>query len=84
MTIISAFYLGTKLRWILLVWGSSVISATVYLRYHYVIDVIAGAAIALIIMGAMLYWEKLNLEESNLLRRFLGSKISGFKTIKKY
>jgi membrane-associated phospholipid phosphatase len=36
----------TKTRWLLLVLGCLLIVATVYLRYHYVIDLIAGAALA--------------------------------------
>jgi membrane-associated phospholipid phosphatase len=36
-----------KTRWILLCLGSMLIVATVYLRYHYVIDLIAGALLAL-------------------------------------
>lgn len=35
-----------KARWFLLVCGSLLIVATVYLRYHYVIDLIAGALLA--------------------------------------
>jgi len=50
MTIL-AIYLSykynQKIKWILLVVGLGLIIATVYLRYHYVIDVIAGAFCAL-------------------------------------
>jgi len=35
-----------KARWFLLVFGSLLIVATVYLRYHYVVDLIAGALLA--------------------------------------
>jgi len=38
-----------KLFYILLPFGSALIVSTVYLRYHYVIDVIAGAAAAVVI-----------------------------------
>ena len=49
LTII-AMFLGlryrTKTRWLLLILGCLLIIATVYLRYHYVIDLIAGAVLA--------------------------------------
>ena len=35
-----------KSRWVLLAFGSLLILATVYLRYHYVIDLVAGALLA--------------------------------------
>jgi membrane-associated phospholipid phosphatase len=35
-----------KARWFLLSFGSLLIVATVYLRYHYVVDLIAGAVLA--------------------------------------
>ncbi|MFZ4621127.1 MAG: phosphatase PAP2 family protein [Bacteroidota bacterium] len=37
-----AFALNTRIRWFLLVIGTLLIISTVYLRYHYVVDVIAG------------------------------------------
>jgi membrane-associated phospholipid phosphatase len=40
------FRYRTKARWLLLVLGSMLIVATVYLRYHYVVDLIAGALLA--------------------------------------
>lgn len=36
------FKLKTRFRWVILVVGSSLVFATIYLRYHYVVDVIAG------------------------------------------
>lgn len=36
--------------WFLLPFGVGIIVSTVYLRYHYVVDVVAGAALALIIV----------------------------------
>ncbi len=41
-----AFRYRARTRWLLLVGGSLLIIATVYLRYHYVIDLIAGATLA--------------------------------------
>ena len=52
VNIIFAFRLKSKLRYIFLVFGSGLIFATVYMRYHYVTDLIVGAlccAIALIL-----------------------------------
>ena len=40
------FRYKTKSRWLLLTLGGLLIVATVYLRYHYVIDLIAGALLA--------------------------------------
>ncbi|MFA6468519.1 MAG: phosphatase PAP2 family protein [Bacteroidota bacterium] len=37
-----AFTAGTKIRWWLFVVGSLLIISTVYLRYHYAVDVLAG------------------------------------------
>ncbi len=37
-----AFHFRLRLRWVLLVFGSLLIISTVYLRYHYGIDVLAG------------------------------------------
>lgn len=48
VNIIMAFRFGSKSRWIFLVIGGSLIFSTVYLRYHYVVDVLAGALLALI------------------------------------
>ena len=41
-----AFRYRLKARWILLTLGSLLIVATVYLRYHYVVDLVAGALLA--------------------------------------
>jgi membrane-associated phospholipid phosphatase len=40
------FRYKTKARWLLLGLGSLLIVATVYLRYHYVVDLMAGALVA--------------------------------------
>ena len=42
-----SFKYNQKIKWVLLVVGLSLVIATVYLRYHYVIDVIAGSFCAL-------------------------------------
>jgi membrane-associated phospholipid phosphatase len=43
-----AFRYRSRSRWFLLVTGSLLILATVYLRYHYVIDLIGGALFAIL------------------------------------
>ncbi len=45
---IIAFRYKSSFRWFVLLGGSGLIFATVYLRYHYVVDVIAGAVFALL------------------------------------
>lgn len=48
MNMILAFRFRSKLRWVFFVMGCSLIFSTVYLRYHYVVDVIAGIILALV------------------------------------
>jgi len=50
LAIYLSFKYKQKIKWILLIVGISLIIATVYLRYHYVIDVFAGAFAALLII----------------------------------
>jgi membrane-associated phospholipid phosphatase len=40
------FRYGIKARWLLLTLGSLLIVSTIYLRYHYVVDLLAGAVLA--------------------------------------
>jgi membrane-associated phospholipid phosphatase len=42
----------SRWRWLVTVGGTSVVLATVYLRYHYVVDLLAGAALALLLFAA--------------------------------
>jgi membrane-associated phospholipid phosphatase len=46
LVLFCAYRLHKKTFWVLLPAGSALIVSTVYLRYHYVVDVIAGAALA--------------------------------------
>ena len=46
VNIMLAFRLGSKFKWFFVVIGGSLIVATVYMRYHYVIDVLVGAVLA--------------------------------------
>lgn len=48
ISIVMAFRFHSKYKWIIAVIGTSLIIATVYLRYHYVVDVIAGLIFAVI------------------------------------
>jgi membrane-associated phospholipid phosphatase len=48
ITIVIAFQFKSKYKWFVLIIGSSLIFSTVYLRYHYVVDVIAGVFFALL------------------------------------
>lgn len=51
ISLIYAFQFKKPLFWILLIPGLSLVLATVYLRHHYVIDIIAGFALA-----GVAYW----------------------------
>jgi membrane-associated phospholipid phosphatase len=48
ITIILSFRFRTTSRWVIFILGTGLIISTVVLRYHYVIDVIAGALFALL------------------------------------
>ncbi len=50
LAIFLAFKFNYKIKWILFLVGAGLIVATVYLRYHYVIDVFAGAFCALFVI----------------------------------
>jgi membrane-associated phospholipid phosphatase len=49
LTMIYAWRFSKRYFWVLLIIGTSLIFSTVLLRYHYVIDVIAGALLAYIV-----------------------------------
>ncbi|MGE5481143.1 MAG: phosphatase PAP2 family protein [Chloroflexota bacterium] len=51
VNIILAFRNKSSFRWVILVLGSSLIFSTVYLRYHYFVDVLAGAVFALLTLA---------------------------------
>ncbi|MBX7156540.1 MAG: phosphatase PAP2 family protein [Bacteriodetes bacterium] len=48
INIVLAWRYRSKMKWLFTVLGVSLIFATIYLRYHYVIDVLAGIACALL------------------------------------
>jgi len=66
VNIIMAFRFKSKSRWIFLVIGGSLIFSTVYLRYHYVVDIIVGTVFALVTLPLEPYANTL---VSRLIRR---------------
>ena len=46
VNIFLAFKFKSKFRWMFLFFGTGLIISTVYLRYHYVVDIIAGIILA--------------------------------------
>jgi membrane-associated phospholipid phosphatase len=48
LAIILAFKSKVKVRWPVAILGGGLIFATVYLRYHYVVDVLGGAVLAMV------------------------------------
>jgi membrane-associated phospholipid phosphatase len=50
LNIILAWRYRSRLRWLFYIIGGSLIFSTVYLRYHYVVDVLAGALCTVIVL----------------------------------
>jgi membrane-associated phospholipid phosphatase len=48
LTIVLAFQFRARVRWAIAIIGISLIFSTVYLRYHYVVDLLAAAVLAVI------------------------------------
>jgi membrane-associated phospholipid phosphatase len=55
LSMFMAFRYRTRGRWLVLLIGSSLVFSTVYLRYHYVIDVIGGGLLAVITLYSWQY-----------------------------
>ncbi|MEY3313495.1 MAG: hypothetical protein RLZZ578_1015 [Bacteroidota bacterium] len=68
MNMILAFRFRSKLRWVFLIMGISLIIATVYLRYHYVVDVLAGIILAFVALG-LESWIYSFLRSRNLIKK---------------
>jgi len=68
MNMILAFRYRSKLRWVFLIMGISLIIATVYLRYHYVVDVLAGIILAFAAL-ALESWIYSFLQSRNLIKK---------------
>lgn len=47
VVMIFGFKFSSRLKWLLFVMGTSLIFSTVYLRYHYVVDILVGVVFAL-------------------------------------
>lgn len=50
VNIILAFHFRSRFRWLFVVIGGSLILSTVYLRYHYVVDVLVGVVLVVALM----------------------------------
>ncbi|MES2765643.1 MAG: phosphatase PAP2 family protein [Bacteroidota bacterium] len=50
LNMILAYRLRSRLRWVFYILGVSLIFSTVYLRYHYVVDVLAGIGWAMVVL----------------------------------
>ncbi len=61
-----SFRLSSSVRWLVFGVGSLLVVSTVYLRYHYVIDVVAGAGLAFFCLAS---YRHLYLLTQRLLRR---------------
>ncbi len=66
LSLIYAYKFSKKLFWVLLIPGISLVLATVYLRHHYVIDIIGGFALAIATYFAAphidAWWERTRLK----------------------
>ncbi len=51
VNIICAFRWHSRFRWLVASIGAGIIVSTVYLRYHYAVDILAGCAFALVFMS---------------------------------
>ncbi|MBM4151439.1 MAG: phosphatase PAP2 family protein [Ignavibacteria bacterium] len=68
MNMILSFRYRSKLRWVFLIMGISLIIATVYLRYHYVVDVLAGIILVFAALG-LESWIYSFLQSRNLIKK---------------
>jgi membrane-associated phospholipid phosphatase len=69
LTIIMAFRFRTRSRWWIAIIGASLIFSTVYLRYHYVIDVIGGSVLAVITLYSWEYVRSVSISLRDKLAR---------------
>lgn len=49
LAIFMVWHLRTRWRWLITIGGISIVIATIYLRYHYVVDLIAGVLLAVLV-----------------------------------
>jgi membrane-associated phospholipid phosphatase len=52
LAILMCWRYRSRWRWLITIGGTSIIVATVYLRYHYVVDLIAGGTLAIVLFLA--------------------------------
>jgi membrane-associated phospholipid phosphatase len=64
--ILMAWRYRTRWRWLITIGGTSVVITTVYLRYHYAVDVLAGLTLAMIVFAIHPWiikaWEKMGIK----------------------
>lgn len=70
LSMIIGFKYRTRLRWVIFVVGASLVFSTVYLRYHYVFDVLGGALLAVITLYT---WEPVRKLCISIRDRFAGA-----------
>lgn len=49
LAVMLSFKLNSKLKWFMLISALSIIISTIYLRYHYTVDIIAGTILAVFV-----------------------------------
>jgi membrane-associated phospholipid phosphatase len=63
--ILMAWHFRTRWRWLITIGGISVVISTLYLRYHYAVDVLAGLTLACLVFVAHPWlakaWEKMGI-----------------------
>lgn len=78
VNIILGFRNRSQFRWVFLVIGGSLIISTVYLRYHYVVDVMVGAVLATMTLPlepvVNAWWESFKPRVSSVWKTLLGEK----------
>jgi len=64
--ILMSWRFRSRWRWFITIGGISVIISTIYLRYHYAVDLIAGASLAVILYFStpliVRFWEKMRIK----------------------
>ncbi len=62
LAILMAWRLRTRWRWVITIGGISVMISTIYLRYHYMVDLMAGLALAFLVyfmhQSLVRWWER--------------------------
>jgi membrane-associated phospholipid phosphatase len=65
LCILMSWKFRSRWRWFVTIGGVSVVVSTVYLRYHYVVDVIAGTVLAFVVFYStpwlVRFWKRLGI-----------------------